>query len=215
MDAVGVPQNVRLLLLQRQAAGPPDRGADCGLRAERHRRAERRLHAGAALHGRRVARHVGGREGADAAELPPCVPRGHDGKLVCETGNRAGQRRSARRTFGPRRLSGRAEAHEAVASARDGLCPAHARRTGQTRMERLPEGDPAQLDRPLRRCSGLLRHQGFGPETRNIHHPPRHDLRRHLHGHRPRTRVGRQPDDARKPGRRRGVHLSGQEAFGT
>ena len=31
-------------------------------------------------------------------------------------------------TFGPRRLSGRAEAHEAVASARDGLCPAHARR---------------------------------------------------------------------------------------
>ena len=30
MDAVGVPQNVRLLLLQRQAAGPPDRGA--GLR---------------------------------------------------------------------------------------------------------------------------------------------------------------------------------------
>ena len=69
-------------------------------------------------------------------------------QLVPGAGNRARQRRSARRAFGARRPSGRAETDETVASARDGLRPAHARRAGQARMERLFE-DPAQLDRPF------------------------------------------------------------------
>ena len=60
---------------------------------------------------------------------------------------------------------------------------------------------------------GLLRHKGFGAQTRNIHHPPRHDLRRDVHGHRPRTRVGGRTDHARQQGGRRGVHLPGQETL--
>ena len=213
MDAVGVPQDVRLLLLLRRAAGAAYRRADCRLREGRHRGAERRLHTGTALHGRRMARHVGGAEGADTPELPPRVPRRHDGQLVSETGNRAGQRRSARRTLRPRRPSGRAEADETMAPARDGLRPAHARRTGQTRLERLAERDSAQLDRPLGRRPGLLRHKGLGPKTRDIHHPSRHDFRRDVHGHRPRARVGRRADHTRKQNRRRGVYLPGQEAL--
>ena len=106
------------------------------------------------------------------------------------------------------------EAHETMASARDGLRPAHARRTGQTRMERLAEGDPAQLDRPLGGRPGLLRHREQRPETGDLHHPSRHDLRRDVHGHRPRARVGRRTDDAREQGRRRGVHPPDQKAFG-
>ena len=160
-----------------------------------------------------MARHAGGGEGTDAPQLPPRVPCRHDGQLVPGAGNRARQRRSARRAFGARRPSGRAETDETVASARDGLRPAHARRAGQARMERLFERDPAQLDRPFGGGPGLLRHKGFGAQTRNIHHPPRHDIRRDLHGHRPRTRVGGRTDHARQQGRRRGVHLPGQETL--
>ena len=99
----------------RQQARPIEE-LDCGLRAERHRRAERRLHAGAALHGRRVARH--GRRPRSEQTLQNYRLAFRADTMVnwcAETGNRAGQRRSERRTFGARRLSGRAEAHEAVA----------------------------------------------------------------------------------------------------
>ncbi len=141
VDAVGVPQNVLLLLLQGRAAGAPDCGTRRRVRKERHRGAERRLHDRNALHGRRMEGQERTRKGADSPELPAGVPRRHDGQLVSEAGDRAGQRRSARRTFGPRRLSGRAEAHETMASARDRLRPADARRdwtssNGATRSRR-------------------------------------------------------------------------------
>jgi len=214
VDAVGVPRDVLPLVRPFETAGAPRRGTDRRLRNERHRGAGRRLHDRDALHGRRMERQKRAGEGTDPSELPPRLPRRHPGQLVSEAGDCAGQRRSARRTFGPRRLSGRAEAHETMASARDGLRPAHARRTGQTRMERLAEGDPAQLDRPLGGRPGLLRHREQRPETGDLHHPSRHDLRRDVHGHRPRARVGRRTDDAREQGRRRGVHPPDQKAFG-
>ena len=123
VDAVGLPQNVRLLLLQRQAAGASDRGA------------ERRLHDRNAFHGRGVERLGRGAARAGAAKLPSGLPSRHDGELVSEAGHGAGQRRGARRTVGARRLSRGAEAHEAMAAPRDGLRPADARRAGGARME--------------------------------------------------------------------------------
>ena len=79
VDAVGVPQNVLLLLLQGRAAGAPDCGTRRRVRKERHRGAERRLHDRDALHGRRMERHERAGEGTDPPELPPRLPRRHDG----------------------------------------------------------------------------------------------------------------------------------------
>ena len=83
---------------------------------------------------------------------------------------------------------------------RNGLRPADARRTGAARVERLAEGDPAQLDRPFGRRPGLLRHPGLRPKTRDIHHASRHDLRRYLHGHRSGARMGSRPYHVRNNG---------------
>ena len=212
VDAVGVPRNVQPLLLQRHTAGTAHRRARRSLLQIRQRGAQRRLHRRDALHGRRVERQERSRERAGFAELPARLPRRHDGQLVSAAGHRARQRRGARRAFGPRRLPRRAEAHEAVAAPRHGLRPAYARRSRQARLERFAQGNPAQLDRPFGRRAGLLRHRGFGPQARNLHHAPRHHLRRHVHGHRSRARVGRRAHHAREPRRRRGVHRPGQEA---
>ena len=214
VDTVGLPRDVRPLLRQPPPAGAPDRRTQGRICRIGHRGGRRRLHPGAALHGRRV--ELVGRKAprTGAAELPPGIPRRHDGQLVSETRHGAGQRRGARRTFGARRLSGRAEAHEAVAAPRDGLRPEDARRAGQTPVERLPEGDPAQLDRTLGGRPGLLRHPGLGAQARDFHDPSRHDLRRDVHGHRPGARVGRGADDRGEPRRRGRVHRADEEALG-
>ncbi len=126
LDPVGVPADVRPLLLQRLAAGAAHLRTRRGLPQIRQRRAERRLHAGAALHRRGVEQLFGGRARTGAAELPTRLPGRHDGQLVPPAGNRACQRRGEGRSFGPRRFPRGTEAHEAVAAARDGLRPAHA-----------------------------------------------------------------------------------------
>ena len=143
VDAVGLPENVRQLLLPRQAAGAPDRGAERGVRPQRHRRGECGLHRRTAFHGRRLGEHGRAPARTGVAELPPGLPRRHDGQLVPAVGYGAGQRRGEGRAVGARRLSRRTETHEAVAAARDGLCAANARRIGNAPMERIAQRDPA------------------------------------------------------------------------
>ena len=214
VDAVGLPADVRPLVRPRAAEGAPHRRADGRIRRLGHRGHRRRLHPRDELHGRRVERLGRGPSRAGAAELPSGLPRRHDGQLVSEAGHRAGQRRGARRTLGARRLPRRAEAHEAVAAARDGLRRADARGAGASGLERLAQGDSAQLDWPLGRRTGLLRHRRLGAQARNLHDASRHDFRRHLHGHRPRARVGCRADHRREPSGRRGLHRADEEALG-
>ncbi len=70
MDPVGVPEDVRQLLLQRLAKGASDIGAHGGVRRARNRGSERRLHSRDAFHGRGVARVGRGEARAGVAELP-------------------------------------------------------------------------------------------------------------------------------------------------
>ena len=213
MDPVGLSGDVQTLLRPQYGQGRTDRKTRRPFRGAGHRRTRRRLHAGDAFHGRRM--EIQNRRGTrtDPPELPPGVPRRHDGQLVSAAGHGTGQRRGEGRTLRTRRLSRRTEADETVAAPRNGLRPADARRTGAARVERLAEGDPAQLDRPFGRRPGLLRHPGLRPKTRDIHHASRHDLRRYLHGHRSGARMGSRPYHARTTGRRRGVHRPGEETL--
>ena len=105
------------------------------------------------------------------------------------------------------------------------------RRPGPAGLARAGQADAAQLDRPLARRQGALpraagrRRRGPG---RGLHHPPRHPVRRDVHGAGPRAPAGRRDGaaatgrraratawtgGARDPGRgRRGVPAGGRRA---
>ena len=162
---MGIPAHVRPLLRQHVAAGPPRRGARRPVRPLRHRRNRRGLHDADALYGRRVERLDGTTPRAGAPELPARIPRRHDGQLVPATGYGAGQRRGEGGALRARGLPRRTASHETMASARDGLCPADARRSRPPRLERVAQGDSAQLDRPLGGCAGLFPDPRAGRKT--------------------------------------------------
>ena len=65
----------------------------------------------------------------------------------------------------------------------------------------LAEADAAQLDRPLDRCADRLRRRRR--DRRGLHHPPRHAVRRHLHGAGARAPAGRRADRGRLARRHR------------
>ena len=213
VDAVGLPANVRPLLLQRFAKSASRFRARRGFLEARQRGVERRLHHRVAFFRRRVERMGRGEARAGVAELSVGVPRRYDGQLVPAARHGARQRRGARWAFGARRVPCRAETNETVVVARHGLCPADARRVGTFAMERFAERNSAQLDRSVGWRAGLLRHRGFRPQIRDIHHPSRYDFRRYVHGHRARARVGGRVDHARKQGCGRGLHRAGTQTF--
>ena len=69
-----------------------------------------------------------------------------------------------------------------VSAARVGLCPASAGRVGYYPMDGFAEGNTAQLDRPERRRGSEIPCQRQRHRVCHLHHPRRHDVRRHLHG---------------------------------
>ena len=74
--------------------------------------------------------------------------------------------------------------------ARECLCPATARRTGHGGMDRLAEGNTAQLDWTLRGCRNAIQRERQRPAVYHLHHQGRHHLWCDLHGACPRKRTG-------------------------
>ena len=152
----------------------------------------------------------------DAVDLPPALQEGsrlrgaHPDQLVSllqdGTCQRGGQGRHVRALRHPRR----AQEHQAVDAEDNRLRRRASQGSGRTRLARIGQADAAQLDRQERRRRGLLRPGGHGREARGIHHPLRHALRRHLHGHSPGAPPCGQADHERSEGRRGGVRQAGQ-----
>ena len=85
------------------------------------------------------------------------------------------------------------------------------RRSRRARLARVGEADAAQLDRPQHRREHPL--PGRGPRgrvRRGVHDPPRHDLRRDVHGARARASARRRDRLLRVAGRR-GVRRLGEQ----
>ena len=134
---------------------------------------------------------------------------------MCRTGHRAGQRRGGRGCERARRLSRGAEEDAPVVSARVGLRPASARRSGDCRLDRLDEGNAAQLDRPFGRNRSPVQRQGQQSTLHHLHHPCRHHVWRHLYGACSRERICGPGDHPRAAGRGRGVSRLCEEAHRT
>ena len=124
-----------------------------------------------------------------AGELVPGA--GHDPRQ--RGGHRPGPQRH-------RQLPGVQEEHAPVDDAHHQVRPAPDRRPRPRGLAGEGAPDAAQLDRPQHRRNRALRQPGR-PDHR-VHHPPRHAVRGHVHGPRPRAPVGRPADHARSRPRR-------------
>ncbi len=136
--------------------GSSDRGFDSRVRERRKHCRKRRLHGARTVHGGAVAGIFRKREVGRADELPHRLSGRDGGELVRRTRNCARQRRGEGWPFSPRRLPCGAEEDEAVAAQGFGLCRKASRRSGQDRLDRLPQGDAAQLDRKVQRLRGCV-----------------------------------------------------------
>ena len=143
----------------------------------------------------------------DPVDLPADVQEGsglqgqHPRELVHRLQDRAGQRGSGQRRLRTLRRSRDQKGKEPVDAGHHQIRPAAAGRSGRSGLHRPGEGPAAQLDRPLHRRGGQLRHHR-GRRAHGVHHPLRYALRRHLHGHVPRARVREEVGgQAGEPGR--------------
>ena len=147
------------------------------------------MQRGTLFHRRRMESHERRREAAGAYELPHCLPGRDHGQLVPEARHRAGQRRGSRRRVGARRIPCGAEKNETVVLARVGLRTTTARRARQRGLDRLAQGNTAQLDRPERGHRSGIQRQRQRPYVHHLHHTRRHNVRRNIHGARTRKRT--------------------------
>ncbi len=128
----------------------------------------------------------------------PRLPQGLLGQLGPGRPDRARQRAgAARRHIRSLRRRRRQEEAHAVVLQDHRLRRPPARRPEPARgiVARQGARHAAQLDRPLARRRRRVRGRGSGRQGHGLHDPPRHALRRHLHGRRarlrPRGRAGR------------------------
>ena len=140
---MGIYPDVQQLLLQRRKAGTPYQRTGCRFRTVGNRRFECRLQRRIAFHGRRMESQKQKRKTGNLAELPDRLSGRNDGKLVCRTGNRTGQRRSSERCFRTWRLSGGTKDHAPVVPARIRLFTTPVGRTGHDRLDGLAERNTA------------------------------------------------------------------------
>ena len=183
LDAVDLPADLQLLVRRRRGPGASDRHAGTGVprRPLRHarRRSVRRARCARAACARRL--------------VPPGVRSLRAGQLVPGSRHGARQRRGhRRRSERARQLPGVSPAAEAVDVAHHRLRRPPPRRSRRARLDRLHQVDAAQLDRSLDGRVGAVR--GREPRRRRyrgVHHPPRHPVRRHLHGVGARAPAGR------------------------
>ncbi len=125
------------------------------------------------------------------------------GELVSGPGHRPRQRRGDRRKERARRSPGGADAHASVDAAHHPLRGAIARGSGGGRLAGSHREDAAGVDREIRGRAGRV--PGGGSRRRgdrDLHHPFRHPLRRHLHGAGARASARREDHQRRGPGRR-------------
>ena len=128
------------------------------------------------------------------------------GQLVPGAGHRPGQRGGhRRRPQRARQLPGLQAQPAPVDDADHRLRRPAAGRPGRPGLARGHQADAAQLDRPLRGCAGRLPERPPAAD-RGLHHPPRHAVRRDVHGAGARAPDGR-PAGVRRVARRhaRGV----------
>ncbi|NJN14258.1 MAG: class I tRNA ligase family protein [Planctomycetes bacterium] len=84
-------------------------------------------------------------------------------------------------------LPGPSKAAQAVALPHHRLRRSPPRRSGRPRLAHLHQDDAGRMDRPQRRGGDRLPPRRRGREAPGLHDAPGHDLRRHLHGRRPRA----------------------------
>ena len=142
----------------------------------------------------------------------PGLRGGHPHQLVPRRQDRPGQRRGEPGALRALRDGRRAQGHAAVAAADHPLRRSPAGGSRGARLALVDAGDAAQLDRPQRGGRGAVPERDAGRRQGDprLHHPPRHALRRDVHGALARARAGRRADDARAA---RGGHgVSGRGA---
>ena len=198
VDAVDLRPHLRLVVRprrhvrrRRRRPGPADRRA--------RRRVRGRHPADAGRAGVVVA--DGGRARRDHRPAAPRLRRRSAGQLVPGPRHGRRQRGGHRRRSQRSRQLPRVQAHDApVDDAHHGVRRPPDRRPRPARLDRRPEDDAAQLDRPVDRGAHrlrLARRSDLG-----VHDATRHAVRRHVHGPRPRASAGAGPDDvASRPSR--------------
>ena len=146
----------------------------------------------------------------DPVDLPATLQegprlRGHGpDQLVSLLQDGPGQRGGLRRRLRALRGRGRAQKPQAVGPQDHGLRREARSGPRGPRLAPLDFGDAEELDRPLRGGRASLQaRRRRGP--RGLHHPPRHDLRRDLHGPGPRASAGRRAHHSRPKSRGRGL----------
>lgn len=126
-----------------------------------------------------------------AGRVPPGVRLRRAGQLVSRTGHRAGQRGGHRRRPLRARQLPRLQGQAApVEHAHHRVRRPSAGRPERAGLARGHQAATAQLDRPFRGRPRRLPHRRRAHH--GLHHPPRHPVRRDLHGPGPRAPAGRQ-----------------------
>ncbi len=191
--------------LRHQARRPPAHHDPAGHRqlqaADRRRRVRLRLDARDRHHRSRVRQ-------MDAVDLPEAVRAGPGlrgrgpHQLVPRRQDRPRQRRGHAGALRALRHAGGAQGSAPVAAAHHALRRPPAGRPGRGRLAGVDGGHAAQLDRPQRGGGGGVQQRGAGgrPRDPRLHDPPRHAVRRHLHGAGARAPAGRHADH-RRPAR--------------
>ena len=147
----------------------------------------------------------------------PLGLRGQDaGQLVPGIRHRSRERGSDQRPKRNRQFSGRAETDAAMDVADHRLCRTPAGGAGRGGLERVAQGNAAELDRPLGGSASTVRTGRRRGIDFRVHDPSRHLVRSDLYGPVAGTRIVAEDRDAGMPGSRRGLPRAGgeQERFG-
>ena len=192
LDPVDLPAGLQLLVRPRGPAPrrPRQGRGPAGVRAAR----QARLRPGPRPRRPRLGRPERRRAGRGHRLLPPGLRLQRPRQLVPRPGHGAGQRGGHLR--GPLRagqLPGLQAQPAPVDDAHHRLRRPPRRGPGHRGLAREGQAHAAQLDRTLRGRRGDLRRargrsgRPAGRVAERLHHPPRHPLRRHLHGGGPRA----------------------------
>ncbi len=163
------------------------------------RRVDRRVRQPAARptpDGRPWADLTAGERADDRRRPSPGLRQRGAGQLVPRARHRRRQRGGhRRRPQRPRQLPRVQAQHAPVDDAHHGLRRPPHRRPRPARLDRLDQGDAAQLDRPQPRRTGALRFPGR--TDHRVHHPARHAVRRVVPRALPRAPARRRLDHRR------------------
>src|SRR5437868_3971737 len=147
----------------------------------------------------------------EIARARPRLQAESRGQLVPERQHRARQRADRQRRLLAMWHQADQDRAGAVVLQDHRLCPAPARRPAEARsLAGTRQGYAGELDRPQRgRGTGLLRRTRR--QAARLHHEAGYGVRRHLHGHRARTRAGQTHRDGRAARGGRRLHRTDED----